>query len=169
MPNRPLTPDRYSANEVIELLALEPLPLEGGYFRRTAEAATLVPALGGRRSYSLIYFLITPTAFSALHRLPTDEIWCFHAGDSIESLRLASDGAGRMVRLGLDAGAGEVVQDVVPGGVWQGSRLKPGGRWALVSCMLAPEFRWSDLVLGDRAKMVASHPKFEEEIRDLTR
>jgi predicted cupin superfamily sugar epimerase len=163
-----LSPDNYTAEEVARLLRLEPLEQEGGFFRRTAEAGEILPG-SGRRAYSVIYMLITPAGFSALHKLGTDETWCFHCGDGLESLRLAPGGVGQVVRLGLDPAAEETPQDIVPAEVWQGTRLRAGGRWALVSCVVAPEFRWSDFVLGERAGLIASYPAFAAEIRALTR
>ena len=104
-----------------------------------------------------------------MHRLSTDEIWCFHAGDPVESLRLGSGGAGEWVRLGLNPSAGEIPQNVVPAQMWQGTRLISGGRWALMSCIVAPEFRWEDFELGARAMLVAGYPAFEDGICALTR
>ncbi len=163
-----LSPDNYTAEEVARLLRLEPLEQEGGYFRRSLESGMILPETG-RRIYSVIYFLITPTGFSAMHRLGTDEIWCIHAGDGLESLRLAPDGSGRTVRLGLNLAEGDAVQDVVVANLWQGTRLRPGGRWALGSCIVAPEFRWSDFTLGDRAELTRKYPFFEPQIHALTR
>ena len=167
MPGRPLSPEHLTAWDVVRLLKLEPLDQEGGYFRRTGESATVLP--GGKRAWSMIYSLITPEGFSALHRLAADEVWCFHAGDPLESLRLRPDSSGEWVKLGLHLAAGERPQDVVPAQVWQGTRLVAGGRWALVSCVVAPEFVWSDFALGLRDALLASHPAFAEGIRALTR
>lgn len=163
-----LSPSNYTADEVVRLFQLEPQEQEGGYYRRSAEADMILPG-SGRRVYSLIYFLITPTGFSGMHRVGTDEIWCVHAGDGLESLRLMPDGSGRTVRLGLNMAEGDAVQDVILANVWQGTRLRPGGRWSLVSCIVAPEFRWSDFTLGDRAELVKKYPLFEPQIHALTR
>jgi predicted cupin superfamily sugar epimerase len=163
-----LSPDTHTAEEVARLLDLAPLDQEGGFFRRSAEAGVILPG-SARRAYSVIYFLITPSGFSAMHKLETDETWCFHCGDALESLRLAPGGAGRVVKLGLNLAAGETPQDVVAAGVWQGTRLKPGGRWALVSCVVAPEFRWSEFTLGDWRELTAAYPAFAQEILQLTR
>lgn len=162
-----LSPAHLSALDVVRLLKLEPLDQEGGYFRRTGESATVLP--GGKRAWSMIYSLLTPEGFSAMHRLATDEIWCFHAGDPLESLRLRTDGSGEWVKLGLNLAHTERPQDVVPAQTWQGTRLAAGGRWALVTCVVAPEFEWSDFELGSRAALIASHPGFAEGIRALTR
>lgn len=169
------------AMAVIGRLGLRPLDREGGYFRRTTEATAWVrdgAEAGGagpaeaeraRRAYSVIYALLTPAGFSALHRLRRDEIWCWHAGDGLESLRLHPGGDGEWVRLGVDLAAGDQPQDVVRAGVWQGTRLRPGGRWALVSCVVAPEFRWEDFELGERAALTAAYPEFGDAILALTR
>lgn len=167
MAGRPLSPDHLTAREVVWLLKLEPLDQEGGYFRRTGESATVLP--GGRRAWSMIYSLITPEGYSALHRLASDEVWCFHAGDPLESLRLRSDGSGEWVKLGVNPAAGERPQDVVPAQTWQGTRLVAGGRWALLTCVVAPEFVWNDFELGSREALIATYPGFADGIRELTR
>lgn len=163
-----LSPDTHSAEDVARLLGLAPLEQEGGYFRRTTEARQFFPS-GARRAYSVIYMLITPEGFSALHRLEVDEIWCFHAGDGLESLRLLPGGEGRVVKMGLDVQAGENLHDTVSAGVWQGTRLRAGGRWALVSCVVVPEFRWSDFTLGDGWKLCREYPLYSREIMALCR
>ena len=168
MDHQRLSPEHHTAAEVARWFKLEPLAEEGGFFRRTAESAVLLPETG-RRAYSGIYSLLTPDGFSALHRLSADEIWCFHAGDAVESLRLSPDGRGGWVRLGLAPSAGEQPQNVVPANTWQGTRLLPGGRWALMSCIVAPEFRWEDFELGRRDALVSAYPDFIEGIRALTR
>ena len=162
-----LSPENLTAWEVVRLLKLEPLNQEGGYFRRTGQSDAILP--DGRRAWSMIYSLITPEGFSALHRLATDELWCFHAGDPLESLRLRPDGAGEWVKLGLNLAGGERPQDVAPAKAWQGTRLAAGGRWALVTCVVAPEFQWSDFELGSREALAAAYPSFAEGIAALAR
>lgn len=176
MPMGPLTPEHCTAAEVAAWLNLEPLDREGGFFRRTAESALVLPAgalpsaYGGpRRAYSTIYALFTPEGFSALHRLATDEVWCFHAGDPLEQLRLYPDGTREWMRLGADLAAGSSLQTIVPAGAWQGTRLVPGGRWALVTCVVAPEFVWSDFELAEFGPLAASYANFADEIRALIR
>lgn len=162
-----LSPDPHTAEDIVRLLELVPLDQEGGYFRRPAEATAR--GTDGRRLWSTIYFLVTPEGFSAMHRLTVDEIWCFQAGDPIESLRLHPDGLGGWVRLGPNPTNGDRLQDVIPAGTWQGTRLAPGGRWALVSCVVVPEFVWGDFELGDRNTLTGRYPAFAEGIARLTR
>jgi len=166
--SKPLGPEHYTAAEVARLLELEPLAEEGGFFRRTAESEMILPG-SARRAYSVIYSLLTPEGFSAMHRLSIDEIWCFHTGDAVESLRLDPEGRGQWIRLGLDFSAGSHPQNIVPANVWQGTRLIPGGRWALLSCIVAPEFRWEDFELGGRTELTKTYPDFAVGIHALTR
>ena len=84
-----------TAEYVIEQLNMQPLPVEGGYYTVThlAEEQLDYSALpsrypGARPYYSAIYYLVTADQFSALHKLPTDEIYYFHFGDPLEILLL---------------------------------------------------------------------------------
>lgn len=154
---------------MIHALGLAPLPTEGGWFRRTAESELRMPD-GQRRVCSAIYFLVTPEGFSALHLVDAVETWCYHAGDDLEMLVLDGTGeTGRLVTLGADVSAGAQLQWMVPARAWQGTRLKPGGRWGLVSCIVAPEFLPESFILGDRAALTVRHPGYAREIAALTR
>jgi len=130
-------------HEITARLGLQPHP-EGGYFAEVYRAedtfgAEALPArYGGPRAASTaIYYLLTPDTFSALHRIVSDEVFHFYLGDAVEMLQLTPDGAGRVVTLGTDLAAGAQPQVVVPRGVWQGARLKAGGR-AAMRCWAAP-------------------------------
>jgi uncharacterized protein len=166
------------AEHLIRTLGLQPLPEEGGYYRETYRSAeTLEPAAlparyRARKPFgSAIYFLLSDEAgcFSALHRLPTDEVYHFYLGDPVELLLLFPDGSGRVVRLGQDLERGEQVQGLAPQGVWQGSRLVPGGRYALLGTTMAPGFGFEDYEGGVRAELLAAYPEHADRIRSLTR
>lgn len=150
-----------SAARLIELLRLEPLPVEGGHFRQTWRSA----------AGSAIYYLLSddPDSFSALHRLPTDEVYHFYLGDPVEMLLLHPGGRVEQVTLGPDVLHGQQVQLVVPHGVWQGSRLREGGRFALLGTTMAPGFEPTDYVGGDHDELVESFPEAAEAIERLTR
>ena len=162
-----------TADELIRQLNLQPHPKEGGYFRemyRAAEAHGALPArYQGSRSFSTaIYYLLTPATFSALHRLQSDEIFHFYLGDPVRMLQLDPNGQGRTIVLGSGVQNGQHVQVVVPRGVWQGSCLEPGGKFALLGCTVAPGFEYADYESGIRQALVAQYPDFAEMIRRLT-
>ena len=158
------------------LLHLKPLPVEGGYYAeayRSAEsiAADALPGrYAGARSFGTgIYYLLTPDTCSVLHRLKSDEIYHFYLGDPVELLQLRPDGTGTVVTLGPDLQRGMSVQYVAPRGLWQGSRLRPGGRWALLGTTMAPGFDFADFEAGGREPLLRAYPQFEELIRVLTK
>lgn len=165
-----------TAQDLITALNLQPLPREGGYYRETYRAPLRLPADDLRGQYgqdkaaaTAIYYLLTPDSFSALHRLPADEIFHFYLGDPVRMLQLWLDGSGRTVVLGSDVLAGQSVQVVVPAGVWQGSFLEPGGAFALLGTTMAPGFDFADYEAGDRDTLTARYPAYADLIRQLTR
>lgn len=165
-----------TAERIIELLGLEPLPIEGGFFRQTYRADEMVEvaALPERYTHpkawgSAIYFLLHGDHFSALHRLRTDEIYHFYLGDPVELVLLYPDGPSEVVILGPDLEAGQRVQMVVPRGVWQGSRLQPGGRFALMGTTMAPAWDATDFEVGVRDELIQRYPDRADLIRALTR
>ncbi|MDX2784738.1 cupin domain-containing protein, partial [Streptomyces caniscabiei] len=108
--------------DLIAHYELEPIPREGGRFRQTWAG----PERGdGRPEGTAIVALLTtePGDYSALHRLPGDEIWHFHLGDPLRMLLLLPDGSSRTVVLGPDVLDGQHVQYVVPAGTWMGARV----------------------------------------------
>lgn len=163
-----------TAEEVLALLRLQPHPVEGGFFRETYRSADTLPAEvlprnGGPRSIgTAIYYLLTPTTVSELHQLPTDEIFHFYLGDPVRMLQLWPDGTARAVMLGTALRVGQHPQVVVPGGVWQGSALEPGGRFALLGATMAPGFDYADYCRANRADLLARYGEQADEIRRLT-
>jgi predicted cupin superfamily sugar epimerase len=156
-----------TADDVIRALGLAPLPGEGGWFRETWRAPGAHP--DDRPAGTAIYYLLAPDMFSALHRLPHDEIFHFYRGDPVEMLQLRPDGSSAVVTIGNDLAAGLRPQVVVPSGVWQGTRLVPGGRFALMGTTMAPGFDLRDFELGTRAALLAGWPGAADLIRRLTR
>ena len=162
-----------TAEEVIALLGLEPLPREGGFFVETFRTAATISVpradrVVERNLASAIYFFLTPETFSALHRLPGSEIYHFYQGDPVEMLMLDGKLEKRIV-LGPDVTAGMICQITVNGGAWHGSRLIEGGTWALMGTTMAPGFDSDDLELGDRVELSRAYPRHVEMIRALTR
>ena len=166
-----------TAGDVKRLLGLAPHPREGGWYVRTYEAAEMVAADAfedgrypdTRRTGTAIYYLLEPDTFSEMHRLKSDEVFHFYAGDAVEMLQLMADGRGQRVVIGKDIAAGERPQMVVRRGVWQGSRLVAGGKWALLGCTVSPGFEFEDYEEGRRVSLSEGWPEFAGMIEALTR
>lgn len=145
--------DDLTAEEVIEHLGLEFLEGEGVWIR----------LLWRNDSGNAILGLLTPTDFSAMHRLVEDELWVHIAGAAIDMVVLHDDGRVEQVRLGH--GLEDSVTALVPAGAWQGSSTH--GDWALVSCALAPAF--SGFELADHATDFSTWPTAASRIAELIR
>ncbi len=159
----------------IKHLGLSPHP-EGGSYAATYKsdltiaAAALPPSFHGSRSASTaIYFLLAGTDFSALHRLASDELWHFYAGNSLVVYVIDPQGKLSELHLGDRPEAGEVFQAAVKAGCWFGSRLKDGNGFALVGCTVAPGFEFADFELAKRSELTAAYPQHGKLIAELTR
>jgi predicted cupin superfamily sugar epimerase len=152
--------------DLIAHYGLEPIPSEGGLFRQTWAGPERPD---GRPEGTAIVALLRADDFSALHRLPTDEIWHFYRGDPLELLLLAPDGTTRTVVLGPDVLRGQHVQFTVPAGTWMGGRVAAGGSWALFGCTMAPGFTFAGYEHGDAAELTARYPAEAAGIAGLSR
>lgn len=148
-------------NEVIKRLGLEPLTGEGGYFRRSYAGKVQ----DGKPAYSVIYYMETPDSFSHLHRLLTDEIYHFYLGDPVELCLISPEGGFRRVLLGQALADGMQVQYAVPAGWWQGSKLLPGGAWALLGTTMAPGYTDEDYTGADAQALCRQYPDLTDEIK----
>ncbi|GGU64303.1 cupin [Streptomyces albospinus] len=198
MDEHPAMPRERFPQELIEFYGLAPLPREGGWYRRTW-AGPQRP--DGRPEGSAIVMLLTaePGVFSALHRLPTDEIWHFYRGDPLTLLLLseagrtatvtataeAGSGSGdsgnggngtggggavaRTVVLGSDVLGGQHVQFTVPAGTWMAAEVAEGGAWTLFGCTMAPGFTFEDYEHGDAGQLTARFPQETARIGALSR
>ena len=145
------------ADEVIELLGLEPLTGEGGQWAQTWRD----------QHSSAIYFLLRPDDFSALHRLGGVELWHHYAGAAVEMLLLQRDGKVSRPRLGDELAAGERPVVAVEAGTWMAASTC--GEWSLVGTTMAPRFDDVSFELGDRSTLSVAYPDAAADIARLTR
>jgi len=162
--------------DLITRLGLVPHP-EGGFYRETwrapeALAHSALPArFAGPRAFgSAILFLLPAHAFSALHTIAGDEIWCFHLGDPllVHTLDEAAPGGRRLDHLLGPDPTRHALQCVVPHGVTFGARVAPGGAWSLVSCIVVPGFDFADFTMPSRDALLARFPAHAELVTALT-
>ena len=166
-----MTPD-----EIKELLKLEPLRMEGGFFRETYRSRWMISpdylpeGMQGMHSIgTAIYFMITPESYSRLHRLPGSEIFHHYLGDPAIMLQLKPDGTHETIKLGSDLSSGARPQVVVRGNVWMGCKLASGGKFALMGTTMSPGFAQSDYHGGVRDELIAKYPAAADLIREYTR
>ena len=170
-----MTVTKRDARYWIDKLQLEPHP-EGGYFRQTYRSEVVIPreALpagfsGARAVSTAIYFLLEGKNFSAFHRLRSDEVWHFYAGDPLVVHVVEPGGNYSRILLGCDLEAGQVLQAVVRAGCWFGSHMADWKSFAVVGCTVAPGFDFEDCEMGKREELAAKYPQHGELIERLTR
>jgi predicted cupin superfamily sugar epimerase len=163
-----------TVKQIIEILDLKPLTIEGGYYRETYRSEEMVAKehlpqryQSARTFATAIYYLLTPETYSSLHKLPTDEIFHFYMGDPVEMLQLFDDGTGKIITIGNDLQKGQIPQVVVPKFTWQGTKLVDGGAFALFGATTAPGFEFEDFIAPNAEELIKQYPQFEKKIREL--
>jgi predicted cupin superfamily sugar epimerase len=117
---------------------------EGGWYRETY-AAPAEP--GARPAATAILFLLRAGERSHWHRVDADEIWLWHAGAPLTLSTAATDaGPAWDITLGPAIEEGETPQAVVPAHHWQAATTT--GAFTLVSCVVAPGFRFAGFTLA---------------------
>ena len=104
---------------------------------------------------------------SHFHRIKSDELWFFHLGEPLEITTL-NNGRVETILLGSALEKGELLQAVIPAGIWFGSRIKSQKGFVLVSCTVAPGFDFADFELAKREDLLKEYPQFEELVKELT-
>lgn len=154
-----------TAQEVIEKFDLKPLPNEGGFFKQIyldphkIPTTTLGPfAKEHLPLFSVIYYLITPDSFSALHKLVGSEVWTWVAGGSLEQVIVHPSGTWekRLVGFGKNL---EPISIILPG-CWQGTKLREGD-FALCSVIMSPAYDEGDFTLAE-ASFIEKYPQLED-------
>lgn len=152
----------------INNLALNPHP-EGGFYKEIFRADFEVNNSEQQKRSALtsIYYLLQEGDFSALHRIKSDEIWYFHAGNSLELVAIDPKGTLHKSILGNNPAAGEQAQVVMPAGWIFGAKCKNG--FCFCGCAVAPGFQFEDFEMIARADLLQMHPQHQELILEFTR
>ena len=153
-----------TAQDWIQSLRLSKHP-EGGYYRETyrSPATVELPEFAGPRAVSTaIYFLLPSSEVSAFHRIKSDELWHFYAGQPLTIHVLTP--AGESVTIPVSAAN---PQAVVPAGSWFGATVEH--EFALVGCTVAPGFDFHDFEMAEQSALLARYPQQRGLIERLTK
>jgi len=154
------------ATRLIAEYRMQPHP-EGGYYRETFRSKDRVTTTRGttRSALTSIVFLLTGEAFSAFHRLSSDEVWHFYRGSPLAVEII--DAAGRAERRMLSADG--PFQTAVAAGAHFGSHVLDPEGYAFVGCDVAPGFEFADFNLATRSVLMLAYPQHAPLIVSLTR
>ncbi len=157
--------------ELLSFYKLQQHP-EGGYYKESYRSnelislATLPSRFMGERSFSTaIYFLLEAEQFSAFHRIKSDEMWHFYAGEPLNIYVIDPEGTLEKIRLGSNFVGGETYQAVVQAGCWFASMPANKNSYSFVGCTVAPGFDFDDFELAERDALVSAFPQHATLIR----
>ena len=135
--------------KLIEQLALQKHPLEGGYFKRTYESTETTETSAGRRKLltSIFYMLTDDSPIGLLHKNKSDIIHYYQLGSPVEYVVVDPEGHLEVYILGPNIDQGQLLQLTVKGNYWKGSRILTGD-FSLISEAVSPGFEYQDNVLA---------------------
>ncbi|WP_338431161.1 cupin domain-containing protein [Synechococcus elongatus] len=157
-----------TAEEWITALDLQPHP-EGGFYREIYRADLTVTVGDRQRSASTaIYYLLRAGERSRLHRLRSDELWHFYAGQPLTVHQLIPEQGYQALTIGADFSQGQQLCGGVPAGVWFGATVAAATGFSLVGCTVAPGFSFEDFEMAEAATLLRAFPEARSLIEQLT-
>lgn len=137
-------------------LSLEPLSLEGGWFKALYRAADA----------SAILYAVRVGEPCRLHRIPQRETYTFLAGNPARFTLLSDPGGARTRRLGLNPG--EIL--TIPGNTWQAIDALSHGPadYSFFQITVVPPFQYGDRQMSDPASLSRQFPEWSKEIVRLS-
>jgi len=169
-------------NDWVKKLQLEK-HIEGGYFAEFYKSNDKVAIIEERykvnstgktvitrNACSSIYFLLEKTAFSAWHKLTSDEIWHYYDGDSAIIIHfIDANGNYSSKLLGHPLKTSDAYfQVAVRAGDWFAAELYNKDLYALVGCTVSPGFEYQDFIMADRDNLIEKFPQHANIIKRLT-
>ena len=149
--------------------------VEGGAFCETYRSELVIPQAtlptgfkGNRNASTAIYILLSYGQFSAFHKILSDEMWHFYAGQTLTIYEIENNGNLITHQLGPDLEKGETFQCVIKAGNWFGSRCEIVDGFSLVGCTVSPGFDFADFELANKNELCQAFPELANLINEMT-
>ena len=158
-----------TANYWIDKLHLKEHP-EGGYYNEVyrSEKTINLPEYGSPRNIcTLIYYLLKGNQYSLFHKINSDEIWHYYAGDSLSLYILNS--TLEVKELGKNIDKGEIFHTVIKSNSWFAASVNNPESYCLVGCVVSPGFDYNDWELGNRDMLYEMYPQHKSIIMKLSK
>ncbi len=160
----------------INTLGLKPHP-EGGYYKEFYRAdeeismQALPQRYQGNRSFcTSIYYLLQGNDYSAFHRLKSNELWHYYAGQGgLIIYTLEKNREFKANKLGIHPDKGEYPTVIIRKGQWFAAELSDKNNFSLVGCTTAPGFEFDDFDLGDTDILKQQFPRARDLIDRLSK
>lgn len=150
--------------------------IEGGWYNEVYRSALAfqkeqLPASFNdkRNCCTHIYFLLGKHGFSAFHRIKSDELWHFYAGDPLVVYEIERSGELIEHSLGNDIEKGQSLFCVIKAGNWFASKVAGDGEYGLVGCTVSPGFDFNDFELAEKNNLIKDYPHHADLISRLTK
>ena len=147
---------------LIEHYKLQPLPVEGTLFTSTYRSPENLPNGKPFGTAMIGMYCHEPKSISYFHKLTIDEVWHFYDGDPLRLILLFPNGMSKDIILGNDLSKNQLVQFVIPAGVWQAGHTL--GEYSLFGCTLAPGFTDEIFTGGSKEELLRLYPNRKEDI-----
>lgn len=148
--------------------------VEGGSFAETYRSPIILEQnligenfKGNRNASTAIYFLLEEGQFSAFHKIASDELWHFYAGNPLSIYELNQEGELHCHQLGNNLEAGESFQILIKAGNWFGSRCEVKNGFSLVSCTVAPGFDFEDFEMAKKVDLIMAFPLHQSILNEM--
>ncbi len=152
---------------LIDHYHFQSLPVEGTLFASTYRSPQEYADGKPVGTAIVAMYCDEPRSRSLFHKLKYDEVWHFYGGDPLRLVLLYPDGSSGEVIMGSDPLQGQLVQFVIPAGVWQAGHMIAGGKYSLFGCTVAPGFTDDIFEGGTQEKLSALYPDRAAEISRL--
>lgn len=150
--------------------------IEGGHYGevyrsdlKLAQQALPASFNGDRHSCTHIYFLLQKGEFSAFHRIQSDELWHFYAGEPLVIYEIETNGLLTKHILGSNPLNEESPFCYIKAGSWFASQPLPQSEYSLVGCTVSPGFDFADFELAKKDILTKQFPDHTELISGLCR
>ncbi|HYK44551.1 MAG TPA: cupin domain-containing protein [Parafilimonas sp.] len=156
-----------SAQNIIDKLKLTRHP-EGGFYRETYRSDHVIvnDRNEDRNLSTAIYYLLKDEDRSLFHRIRSDELWFFHAGEPLEIVLIERE---QLTTITLGNNIEQQFPQVrIPANTWFAARVKNAKGFSLVSCVVSPGFDFADFELAKRADLIGQFPHLKNAIEELT-
>ncbi len=153
---------------LIEHYQLQPLPVEGTLFTSTYRSPQEYEGGKPVGTAMIGMYCDEPRSVSLFHKLKYDEVWHFYGGDPLSLILLYPDASSKDVIMGNDPLKGQLVQFVIPAGVWQAGHMVEGGKYSLFGCTVAPGFTGDIFEGGTRETLLQMYPDRAQDIHQLS-
>lgn len=138
---------------------------EGGYYKELFRSGLNIDGgWGQRNALTSIFYLLEETDYSAFHRIKSDELWYYHAGETLFTHEIRPNG--ELITHTINA---ENPFAAIKAGSWFASEVKEQQGYVLVSCAVAPGFDFADFELAATDILATEFPKHNYLITRLKR